>query len=585
MREVDIEKWHDVFVLAQQYKTELGHSDDWALYRDMRRGNFHLPEGFLIYNLVYAMEKVIVPSVYFRNPYFMCSPRYGKGNDVQAKVREAWLNWVVDEINLKQTMKDACQDAYLCGTGPIKLGFDSEFGLPFATTVEGAGDDAQWNKKGDKRVEWNVNVKPGMPWALRVDPDQILTPFGVRSSEDFEWVDHVYFRQLQDVKQCSLYKNTKDLAATHVASSHFLTNKQEILNKMESKVDWVELHEVRDRRTGMVFVMAPVGGGGYTIIREPDEDVLQIEGLPFVFLQWNRDSEVFWCPSDVRLFESQQHEMNEARTQSMEHRKISLFKLLVRAGLFDQEAMEKFRSGKVGMIAEVNSANIAGDVLPITPHIPPDTIAWIDKLKEDVREIVGIGRNQLGDMDKSSRKTATEVEVVNSANQLRMSDRQDSVADAVRDVGRKLLQIGMKFSSTSQIVRVVGYDAATYWVEVSKDDLAGEFDIKVDVDSMTPNTKRMRRQEIIQLIQAVGNNPRANVDYLMRMLLREFDWVDALKVLPEAAPMPGMEGAAGGALPYQAYQQGQQKLLSNPKMLQDRVTENAGKVGSRVGVK
>lgn len=588
-KSIDLEKWEKLLQLGLDYRRERCLGKNWALYRKMRRGHFGLIEGYtptLTYNLTYANGKVIVTSVYYRNPYFMCSPRggYGRDSEIKAKVQEAYLNYLVDAINLKQTMRDAAQDAYECGTGVIKLGFDSEFGTP-SSTEEHADDggELQLNRKGTEYIEWNGNVHAGMPWALRIDPEQIITPYGIRAPEDFDWIDHVYFRPLDDVKGSSLYKLPADFSGTHIASSKFFEYRQAEMDELSTLGQYVELHEIRDRRTREVFVYAPYGSEKKAIIRKEDSDVLQDQyGLPFVFLQWNRDSERFWCSSDVALIEAQQHEMNESRTQSMEHRRRALTKILAREGVFTPEELAKFTSGTVGAVAKHNSPNVASDIMQLTPYIPPDTVQWVDKIKEDVREILGIGRNQMGDMDRSSRKTATEVEVVNSANQLRMSDRQDAMRDVVREVGKKLLCIGRRFTSTSRIIQVVGYDAATYMVEVDKDALSGDYDVRVDADSMTPNTKRMRRQEIIQLIQAVGNNPRANVDYLMRMLLREFDWVDAMKVLPEAAPMPGMEQLAGQAMPMAAFEQSQQRMLANPGMMQGRVKANSERLGSGV---
>jgi hypothetical protein len=93
---------------------------------------------------------------------------------------------------------------------------------------------------------------------------------------------------------------------------------------------------------------------------------------------------------------------------------------------------------------------------------------------------------------------------------------------------------------------------------------------------MTPKSKQIKKREIIELITAIGNNPRANIDYLMRLLLREYDWIDAMQVLPEAQETMQQPMSQG------QFQQQQQQMLQNPKQMQERAKANATDVGRRI---
>ena len=93
------------------------------------------------------------------------------------------------------------------------------------------------------------------------------------------------------------------------------------------------------------------------------------------------------------------------------------------------------------------------------------------------------------------------------------------------------------------------------------------------MESMTPKTKMMKKREIVELIQALSKNPRANIDYLMQMLLREYEWVDAMKVLPQA------QETMGQPMQQQQFMQQQQGLLNNPKQLSERAGANAEMIG------
>ncbi len=78
----------------------------------------------------------------------------------------------------------------------------------------------------------------------------------------------------------------------------------------------------------------------------------------------------------------------------------------------------------------------------------------------------------------------------------------------------------------------------------------------------------------MQIIQALSNNPRANIDYLMKMLLREYEWMDAMQILPDAQET--MERPMG----QNEFVGQQNRLLSNPNQLKERAGKNAQMVGS-----
>ena len=83
----------------------------------------------------------------------------------------------------------------------------------------------------------------------------------------------------------------------------------------------------------------------------------------------------------------------------------------------------------------------------------------------------------------------------------------------------------------------------------------------------------VKKRELLELIQAVGKNPRANIDYLMRMLLREYEWVDAMQVFPEA------QETMAQPMAQQQFMQQQQAMLQNPAQLKQRAGANMEALG------
>ncbi len=574
-----IEDWRDLIKQGQRYKETYGNSKRWSTYRDYGRGKFSKftggTDGILPYNLVYAMEKATVPNVYFRNPYLTASPRYQPGYQMHAKVIESVDNWLIQELNIKSIMKTAVRDAYYTNKGIIKTGYDT---LAGGTQIEEKGINqkisellntpiTQLGKKKGERVEYNVNVKPGMPWAVRVMPDYIIVPFGVRTLDDCPWIDHVIIRSLADVKNDPKYKNTTKLEGTHVEQMTKGMN-ADYYREMSKYADLVEIHEIRDFKRKEIKALVP----GYDQwIRPPEEDIMQVEGLPYVDFTFNEDTEYYWGASDVQIIEPQQLEVNEARTQAMYHRRVALVKFLFQDKMIDDTEIAKMLSENVGPGVKCKGA--PGETVSILqPHIPLDLIQWTDTIRSDVRELLGHSRQSMGEAPPG-RRTKFEMQGVFAGKEIRMDERRDIVGDALMKLMRKINQIIFTKWDKEKVAQVVGYDGARYWVAYNAKAIRGEYTLRVDVESMTPQTKAGKKQEIVQIIQALSKNPRANIDYLMKMLLREYEWMDAMQILPEAQET--QEKPMG----FNQFQEFQGKMAGNPAMLKERASANAEQVG------
>lgn len=574
----EISDWMDLIQRGVRYKENFGSAKRWSTYRDYGRGKFPgyasstSSTGVLPYNLVHSMKRGMVPNIYFRNPYMNVTPNK-PGIEIQARIIEAIDNWYIGEAGIKSTFKTMVQDAYYTDRGICKIGYDGLWSEKVTPEDERLAESlgiplSHISKTKGERVEYNVNVKPGMPWVERLIPDVFIVPFGVRTLDDCPWVDHVVLRSLEDVKADRKYKNTEGLEGTHIEFINKDPQRADFYKELSSQADIVEIHEIRDFKRREIKAFVP----GYDKwIRPAAEDVLQIEGLPFVDFTFNEDGEYYWGPSDVQIIEPQQLEINEARTQAMLHRRIALVKFLIEENGMDPTEVAKMLSETVGPAAFTK-----GDpnkvVALLQPHIPADLTQWTDIIRGDVRELLGQGKQQLGEAPPG-RRTAEEMRNVQAASDIRMDERRDIVADALVRMMRKVNQIIFERWTQEKVIQVVGVDAARYWVAYKGSENRSEYNLRVDVESMTPKTKQMKKREIVELIQALGKNPRANIDYLMQMLLREYEWVDAMKVFPQAPETMGQP------MQQEQFMKQQQGMMSNPKQLQEKAGANAEMIG------
>ncbi len=567
-----VSDWQDRIIKAELYRdnSNYGDSQAWARFRDYYRGRFgeggELTDN-LTYNITYPFGQVLISSVYYQNPGLLISPRK-PGFEIAAKANESIGQWLMQEMEIKKVYRRFVLNAFLCGRGIIKIGYEGEFTLAERDTISQLlGVDADDADDAEPLIGGK-----GMPWIRSIDPDMFLVPFGVLDIDDAEWVDHIVLRELENVKASKVYRNIKDLEGDHVARILQNPNKQKLYQELMGEEEYIELHEIRNAKDKELLTLT---WDQDKFLRGPIDDVLQIDGLPFVDLCFNEDPEYYWCPSDVHHFEPQQIELNEAREQAAAHRRIAVAKLIASEGLFKKEEKQKLLDGNVGVLIEAVGAIGPERLRELSHHIPQDLPLWTNLIRDDAREITGIGKNQAG-QTAGGRKTATEVNKVQQAFDVRTGMRRDRVAESLQKLMRKVFQICYKMWSTEKVAQIVGVEGAMHWVKLKGSDIQGEYDIKVDIENTLPANKSTRKQEIIQLIQAAGaiENPQL-MQTLVAALFREFDWLHISNMLPQAQ---GQGQGQGQAVPFNQFQQQQRSLRNNPSELSQRQQSTAGKI-------
>ena len=127
-----------------------------------------------------------------------------------------------------------------------------------------------------------------MPWALRVMPEDIIVPWGSYDMDSLPWVAHYILRPLEDVQEDQKYnkEKTKELKGTRSPDKGGREKPQfRPRDQKDKDVTFAELWEVRDLKTKQILVFCED-----QLLMSVD-DVLQIEGLPYEFIQFNNRSE------------------------------------------------------------------------------------------------------------------------------------------------------------------------------------------------------------------------------------------------------------------------------------------------------
>ncbi|KKN72795.1 hypothetical protein LCGC14_0406500 [marine sediment metagenome] len=556
-RTLELEERKESIKDGIKFQIKYGESKIWNKYYKFYRGQFK--EGIIPANLFFPLSRSLIPRVYFRDPKVTVTATK-PGYEIQAKVVEVIDNWIIREIGIKNQLKLMIQDAFFYGSGPGIHGFDSEWGFSqLQMFTKNFYEEQGVEFEEQDTAHQDAKIKSGMPWFLRIQPDDFIVPWGTVNIDTAPWFAYRVYRPLEDVKKDPNYENKKGLKASH---SQKVDPDQQSGKEMEEEgdtealgiedQDYVELWTIHDAREKKVMVLAP----NHDKWLRHDDDDLQIEGLPVQVLQFNPDGRQFWAIPEAKIIMPQQLELNEIRTQQMKHRRITLLKILYNKGKIDKAALDRLLNEDVGAAVAVNG-NPNDSVMAMKNEMPQSLSQDAQEVRGDVRESVGFSRLELAGDAEPPRKTKYEVQARRQAHSIRIDERRDIVADLLTNVIRKINQMIFSWWTVERVAPIVGEDLATHWVSYTGPEIRGEYNYKVDPESGTPFTEEVRRGDASALYDMFKGDPDINQIELKKHILAQFRGINPEKFIVEQQMMPGMPPQSGMPIPLgQAIQRG-----------------------------
>lgn len=544
--------WVEQVNAGIEYRKQYALERSWERWRKYYRGRWE--RNVLPVNIFFTMLRQVVPRVYFRNPAVSVTPAMpGFLHMAFARVMHRIDNKMLVQMGMKEEIKDMIPDVFLKGTAFGKLGFGAEFS-PSPVGLETAPES-----KTGERYEYNHRVHGGMPWFARCCPGTIILPDGLRRLNESRWIGHWIRRPQDDVRSDPRLKNNKNLASTSKMAG------PESNYSVRKLVDMVDLVEIRDRKFGRVFLINPYGGGDDVLYDGPDR--LQDRRLPFFSLTFNPDDEVVWGIPDAQILEPYQLEQNETNTQAMKHRRLSLVKILYEKGVLSQDQAAQMVSEDVGAAIEIDGELTGIEKMQVS-NIPQDLLMHAARVDQNVREVMGFGRNQMGEYQSRRGDTsATEAAAVSEGSEMRVDEKRDAVADMLVDVIQEMNEVLFDEWTAEQVVDVVGPGGVPVWVKVDPQLLkAGRYVVKVDPDSAASRTRAQREAKAVGIYNLLKPNPFIDPMKLTHYVLHEMEGVeldDLLRAMP-----PVENGAQNGVLNPGQYadmlQNGASELMRNP---------------------
>ena len=273
-------------------------------------------------------------------------------------------------------------------------------------------------------------------------------------------------------------------------------------------------------------------------------------GHPFEMLRNYEVPDHFYPMGDVEQIESLQLELNQTRTQMMNHRKRFQRKWLYERDAFDREGVQALEADIDNtMIPVMSDGNPANVIAPLPAVITPtefyDQSAMISN---DIDRVSGVTDYQRGASANTMKRTATEAAMIQDSANARAQDRLAGIEGSLARIGERVIGLMQQFLTGEQVARIVTMPGKA-WVPYDVDYIQGKFDFEVAAGSTEPQNETFRRQSAMQLVDAsmpfleMGvANPQA---LYMHILQKGFGVKDVSSFIMASGGPPEIDPATG----------------------------------------
>lgn len=519
---------------SKRWRREEGYDDAWRRLIDMYRGRhyeFATDEDRLLVNVAFATVNVISPSVSVNYPKIAVNARKSEDSP-RAIVTEAVVNYWWKHYKVKPEFRRAVKDFLVIGHAWLKVGYR------YVEEEEIPTDDDASTVSEDNPITPNIIVREDRPFVERVSPFDVFVDPDSTSEQDMRWIAQRIRRPLREIKGDKRYNRSARENVSPSSTSKFV-------DEPDRKKTWDESHqyadvwEFYDLKTGM---MSSFADGGDQFLIKPMKMPYAF-GHPFVMIRNYDIPDYFYPLGDLEAIEPLQRELNETRTQMMNHRKRFSRKYLFRESAFDADGRSALESDYDNVMVPVSSdENINNVVAPFPAVItPPEFYNQSQMIQADVEQISGVTEYQRGGLPEI-RRTATEAAIMQDAANARAADKLATIESVIAAVAERLVALAQQFMTGEQVARVVGRDGESMWVTFDRDFISGQFDFDVEAGSTAPVNESFRRQMALQMVDAMAPFAQAGIINTQRLAAHVLQFGFGVKSPEEflQAPPPPM---------------------------------------------
>jgi len=493
--------------LMRDYKTRLNSSKRWrkdegydAVWRrlvDLYKGkqfDSYSQEDRVLVNMAFSAVNVIAPSIAVNHPKITVNAVRAE-NAANAVIAEAVVNYWWRFRDIRSEFRRTVKDFIITGHGWMKVGYRFVEEELIGEDTEPSDPMAEGGELSTQTV-----ILQDSPFAERVSPFDIFVDPDATSMTDAKWIAQRIRRPVKEVQADRRYSKAARDQVKQMAISRYADDpsRKKINDKSLGYAEIWEFYDITNRSMCVFaeesdkFLVAPM-------------KMPYSFGQPFVMIRNYDVPDCFYPMGDLEQIEPLQQELNETRTQMMNHRKRFARKYLYKESAFDQLGRTALESQDDNVMVPVVTDEPLGNVIAPMPAIinPPEFYNQSELISSDLTQISGVAEFMSGGAPEI-RRTATEISMIQDAYNARTADKLATVELAIAEVGRRMLALARQFMTGEQVARVIGKDGEPAWVTFDRDYLEGDFDFEVAGGSTQPRNESFRRQMALQMVDAMA---------------------------------------------------------------------------------
>ena len=526
---------------SKKWRKQDGYDGLWKRMNDLYRGKHfddYKNQDQMLVNIAFSTINVISPSISVNYPKITVNATSSEFA-AQAVVAEAVVNYWWKHKDIRTEFRRSVKDMLAFGHGWIKVGYRF-----VEEEVEGESEISEANPDGIGHP--NTIVREDSPFAERVSINDVFVDPDATSMKDIKWIAQRIRRPIADVRNDKRYSKAARLDVSPMAVSRYADDpsRRKVYDKNEG---YAEIWEYYDISSNSMSVFSE---GSDMFLVKPMRMPYSF-GQPFVMIRNYDVPDHFYPIGDLESIEPLQLELNETRSQMMNHRKKFSRKYLYKESAFDQLGRSALESDEDNVMVPVSSDEPIGNVVTAFPAVinPPEFYNQSNMIIGDIDRISGVSEFQRGAVSEI-RRTATESSLMQDAANARTSDKLAVVEQAIAEVGRRMLQLAQQFMQGEQVARVMGRDGEPIWINFDRDYLQGDFDFEVAAGSTQPHNESFKRQMALQLVDAMAPFAGAGIIDMSKLAAHVLQFGFGVKNPDEFLAQPQQQ--AGGTPPVPA---------------------------------
>ena len=495
---------------SRKWRKNEQYDNLWQRMVNLYRGRHYrgsVPGDRLLVNICFSTINTLAPAVSIGRPKINVNARRPEDGD-KAVVTEAIINYWWQHYECQEEFQRSVKDYLILGHGWVKTGyrFVEESKLD---KIDSTADEAIDNVEKTGEIESEMVIREDRPFLERIDPFDMFIDPSATCMNDMRWIAQRIRRPLKDVQNDQRYDYAarKEVSPSSITSTTGTAGQSADNNTYSTYSNnnpydsYCDVFEYYDINAGTMCVFSDTGGEKFLI---KPTSIPYAFGHPFFMLR-NYDIPNFFYPmGELEAIEPLQMELNETRTQMMNHRKRYSRKWLFNESAFDDFGRLALQSDDDNVIVPVKgNENLNNVVVPMPALInPPEFYNQSSLITNDIDRVSGVSEYQRGIIPETTR-TAREASIIAESGNARVAEKLVSIENAIARCASNLIMLAQQYLTGEQTVRIIGTEDAPVWLTYDKDYISGEFDFTVEAGSTAPRNEAFRRDMALQMVSAM----------------------------------------------------------------------------------